>query len=176
MTYAELARTKCPLPIAAKAMPEALMNLYQRLLGELDKAQQGEAPLVDPAEALVILDALRTVMGFVRPDIELSAADPIRSRIRANVFQHGGLRNNILAVLRVARDWMTVEELVQALVRRSRKVLGESERRKFKQKVREACCELRKRQYVEPELPSVSRHKGASTPLQRWRLGPAFGL
>jgi hypothetical protein len=174
MTYAELTRTKCPLPIAAKAMPAALINLYQRLLGEVDKAKRGEAPLVDTAEALVILEAIRTVMGFVRPDIELAAVDPIRTRIRANVFHHGGLRSNILAVLRTKRDWMTVEELVEALLRRSRKALSVDERRRFKQKVREACFELRKRRYVEPEHVCIEHRRGESIPSQRWRLGPAF--
>lgn len=106
MTYAE-PHTKCPLPIPAKAKPAALMNLYQRLQGVLDKARSGQDALVRAEEARVVLGAVKTLMDFVRPDLNLSAAKPIRTRPRANVFRHGGLRANILAVMRGARDWMT---------------------------------------------------------------------
>lgn len=173
MTYAK-PRPKCPLPIAAKVMPEALVNLHQRLQGELEKAKSGEATLVSTQEALVVLDAIKTVLEFVRPDMNLAGVKPTRTRIPAKVFEYGGLRGNVLAVLRSAGGWLTIDELVAALIRRSRKSLDDEAARKFKQKVREACFALRKREFVEPEVLDSFRTPGVSTPAQRWRLGRAF--
>lgn len=85
MTYVE-PRTKCPLPIATKAMPTALMNLHQRLEGELVKAREGEAVLVTPEEAIAVLHALKTVLEFVKPKLNVRNLEPIRTRIPAGVL------------------------------------------------------------------------------------------
>ena len=71
---------KCPLPIVTTQLARHLLRMHCRLRGELAKASDGEAQMVDNATAIDVLRNIEAVVRFMGVKFDPNALKPVRTR------------------------------------------------------------------------------------------------
>jgi len=159
--------TSTALSLPTKQAAGCLLRLYARLRGELEKANDGEAVLVQRDDAMRAIGHIAALMPILDVNFDPSALKPVRTRIRIGPLKHGELRTSILAALRAGVDWMTYPQIATAVLERRGIVLTMSQHKHFLQKLREAVHALGEKGVVEREHQFKLQE---NTQLQRWRL------
>jgi len=160
-------QTSTALSLPTKQAARCLLRLYARLHGELEKAKDGEAVLVQWDEAMRAMGHIAALMPILDVNFEPSLLKPVRTRKRKGPLKHGELRTEILAALRAGGDWMTYPQISTKVLEKRGIVLTVAQRKHFVQKLREAVHALAGKGVVEREH---ELRLGENTQLQRWRL------
>lgn len=156
-----------PLGISTTQTARGLLRIYARLKGELTKNTFGEDVMVQPSDALSYMSHIEALMPLLGVNFDARALKPIRTRPHIGPLDYGDLRAGALAQLRATGDWMTYPEIADGILAQNRVELTVSQRKHFKQKLREAMHMLKKAGAVEQEL---DLKLGQNQQLQRWRL------
>jgi hypothetical protein len=151
MTARKPSPTPCALPIASTQLARGLIRLHSRLRGELVKRGTSEAPMVAAEAAHEAMAHIKGVLDFLGINFVPEALKPIRTREQIGPLGYGDLRAGILAVLRSAGDWLTYEEIAQAVIARAQLTLTAQQYRHFLQMLREAAHALKAKGAVERE-------------------------
>jgi hypothetical protein len=144
-----------------------LIRLYQRLAGEIEKAEDGEAPLLSEEDAAAEMHHVTALLAILGVNFDSRRLKARKTRIQIGPLDYGGMRRGMLKALRTTGTWMSYSEIVDALVVRYDLVLTVEQRRHFQQKIREAASILRQAGLIEPELRLAP---GCGPQQQRWRL------
>lgn len=156
--------------MATTQLARGLIHLHRRLRGELAKSASDEELMVAPAVAQDTMGHIEALLAFLKIDFQPEVLRPIRSRIMCGPLAYGELRVDVLRALKTAQtsvEWLTYQELTDAILAKHGLMLPAPRRKHFLQKLREAVHQLHGQGAVEPERPLV---KGGLQPQQRWRL------
>lgn len=128
------------LPIPTLQTARALILMYGRLKGELDKSARGEAVLIHPGDAELHMSRIIGLMPLLGVDFDPTVVKTVRTRIQVGPLDWGNLRTGTLTVLRAHGGWMSYREIAEALLARNRKqqTLDVAGMSRFVQKVRES--------------------------------------
>lgn len=159
-------RTPCPFPIATVALSRGLEALYARLLGECAKAASGEQVLLPADQTRAYMNSIEALMPLLGVEFSWATVQVQRTRPRTGPLADGELTAGIFATLRDASDWLTYQQITDAVLAGHSKSLSREARKRFLIALKKALRRLHDRGFVVREK-ELTAGDGL---LQRWRL------
>lgn len=137
-------------------------------MSEVSKTDDSQQILIPAADAQVYMKHIKELMPLLGVDFDPTAIKPVRSVVHDGPLPHGQVRIGILVVLRKHKDWMTVQQLSDAVLARHGKALSRDVEKKFQKVLRESVFFMHQAGTLEREL---DLHPGfGSQHRQRYRL------
>ncbi len=156
-----------PFPTRTRHMAQGLRDIYQRLLGELDTADRGGTPRVDPVAARKHLEQVADILKFIgAPDVH--TLGPKQTRNRRVPLDQGAVVRGIVRLLKRSEDWMSGDQLARGILDGNALEVGPVLLADLVRAVQGSCVQLQRKNIIVPE---VSAARGTK---QRWQLAGHF--
>ena len=97
------------------------MRLYGRLKGDLSKAAAGEEVLIPVGDVKLHMSRIIGLMPLLGIDFDPEVVKTVKTRVQVGPLKWGNLRSGTSTILRHRGNWMTYQEIVDALLARNRK-------------------------------------------------------
>jgi hypothetical protein len=154
------------LPIQSTQLSRGLVRLYQRLAGELAKAETREKTFLSSDQAKAGMQQVAGLLELLGVNFAPEALKPLRTRPYRGLLARGEIRIGVIRAVKASGGWLSVADIVKRIVSEHRLVLAPGQRRRLHITVKKRAAALRKAGILERE------HSGVDVRSQRWRLNP----
>jgi hypothetical protein len=155
------------LPIQNTQLSRGLTRLYQRLAGEIAKAETRERPFLSRDQAKAGMQQVAGLLELLGVNFAPEALKPVRTRpYGGGLLARGAIRIGVMRAVKASGGWLSVADIVQRIVSEHRLTLTAKQRRHLHISVKKRAGALKKAGLLEREnLDPAARS-------QRWRMNP----
>ena len=155
------------LPIQNTQLSRGLTRLYQRLAGEIAKAETRERPFLSRDQAKAGMQQVAGLLELLGVNFAPEALKPVRTRpYGGGLLARGAIRIGVMRAVKASGGWLSVADIVQRIVSEHRLTLTAKQRRHLHISVKKRAGALKKAGLLERENSDPSARS------QRWRINP----